>query len=57
MLLDTTIHHHEFHSILLKTVCARSLVAKILVLEEIVKLYPSVIIKDKDPNGQAHNID
>lgn len=57
MLLDSTIHHHEFHSILLETMCAISLVTKILVLEVILKLYPSVVSKDKDQNDQAHNID
>lgn len=46
MLLDPTIPYHEFYSILLKTMCARSLVAKILVLEVILKFYPSVLLKD-----------
>lgn len=57
MLLDATIHYHKFHSILLKTMCERSLAAKILVLEVILKLFPSIVIKDKDPNYQAHNVD
>lgn len=50
MLLDPNTQHHEFHCILLKIICARTWVAKILFLEVILNFIFDIVIKDKDQN-------